>query len=59
VGWTVLANVSRNGVVRYQPNTRAIFRHPDGRESLVTINAQGWNSTKPDYALADGQVHFA
>jgi hypothetical protein len=49
----VLANVSRNGVVRYQPNTRAIFRHPDdGRESLVTINAQGWNSTKPDYALA-------
>ena len=24
----VLANVSRNGVVRYQPNTQAIFRHP-------------------------------
>jgi hypothetical protein len=47
----VLANVSRHGVVRYQPNTRAIFRHPDGRETLVTINAQGWNSTKPDYAL--------
>ena len=26
----VLPNVSVNGVVRYQPNTRAIFRHPDG-----------------------------
>ncbi|HXE68327.1 MAG TPA: SGNH/GDSL hydrolase family protein [Hyphomicrobiaceae bacterium] len=50
----VLANVSRNGVVRYQPNTRAIFRHPDGHQSLVTINAQGWNSTKPEYALARG-----
>jgi hypothetical protein len=47
----VLANVSRNGVVRYQPNTQAIFRHPDGRETLVSINAQGWNSSKPDYSL--------
>jgi hypothetical protein len=46
----VLANVSRHGVVRYQPNTRATFRHPDGRESRVSINAQGWNSSKPDYA---------
>ena len=27
-----LANVSVNGVVRYQPNTRAMFRHPDGRK---------------------------
>jgi hypothetical protein len=44
----VPANVSRHGVVRYQPNTRATFRHPVGRESRVTINARGWNSTKPD-----------
>ena len=47
----VLANVSRHGV-RYQPNTRATFRRPDGRESRVTSIAQGWNSTKLDYALA-------
>lgn len=44
----VPANVSRHGWYGYQPNTRATFRHPDGRESRVTINAQGWNSTKPD-----------
>ena len=48
----VLPNVSINGVVRYQPNTRATFRHPDGTQSLVTINAQGWNSTKPSYERA-------
>ena len=41
----VLPNVSINGVVRYMPNTRAVFRHPDGTQSLVTINRQGWNST--------------
>ena len=45
----VLANVSVNGVVRYKPNTRAYFRHPDGRETLTTINAQGWNSLVPSY----------
>jgi hypothetical protein len=45
----VLPNVSRNGVVRYQPNTRATFRHPDGTQSVVTINEQGWNSAKPSY----------
>lgn len=48
----VLANVSRNGVVRYEPNTRPIFRHPDGRQTLVSTNAEGWNSTEPHYALA-------
>ena len=48
----VLANISRNGVVRYLPNTRATFRHPDGRETHVSINAQGWNSTKPDHVPA-------
>ncbi|HEU0158861.1 MAG TPA: hypothetical protein VFR00_06100, partial [Hyphomicrobiaceae bacterium] len=48
----VLANVSLNGVVRYQPNTRATFRHPDGHETHVSINAQGWNSTKADYVPA-------
>ena len=44
-----MPNVSINGVVRYQPGTRAVFRHPDGTQSLVTTNAQGWNSTKPSY----------
>ncbi|MEZ5853612.1 MAG: GDSL-type esterase/lipase family protein [Hyphomicrobiaceae bacterium] len=45
----VLANVTINGVVRYQPNSTAVFRHPDGRTSTATINADGWNSTKPRY----------
>ena len=45
----VLPNVTIDGVVRYQPDTVAVFRHPDGRTSRVTINAQGWNSTKPQY----------
>lgn len=45
----VLDNVTINEVVRYQPGTRAVFRHPDGRESLVTINTEGWNSSKPVY----------
>ncbi len=48
----VLPNLSVNGVVRYMPNTRAVFRHPDGTQSLVTINQQGWNSTKPAYSKA-------
>ncbi|MEZ5775472.1 MAG: hypothetical protein R3D33_12435 [Hyphomicrobiaceae bacterium] len=47
----VLHNVTIDGVVRYQPDTRAVFRHPDGRQTLVTINHEGWNSTKADYAL--------
>ncbi len=47
----VLHNVTIDGVVRYVPNTRAVMRHADGTKSLITINAQGWNSTKPDYAL--------
>lgn len=46
----VLPNVSVNNVVRYMPNARATFRHPDGTQTLATINAKGWNSTKPDYA---------
>jgi hypothetical protein len=48
----LLPNVSANGVVRYMPNTRAVFRHPDGSRSVVTVNAQGWNSAKPAYTLA-------
>lgn len=48
----LVENVTIKGVVRYMPNTRSTFRHPDGRTSLVTINADGWNSTKPDYATA-------
>lgn len=48
----VLPNVSIDNVVRYKPGTHAVFRHPDGSETLATINAQGWNSTKPDYPRA-------
>jgi hypothetical protein len=47
----VVRNVSVDGVMRYAPGTRAVFRHPDGRQTLVTVNKQGWNSTKPAYAL--------
>jgi len=47
----LLPNVSINGVVRYAPGTHATFRHADGSESHVTINADGWNSTKPAYAI--------
>jgi hypothetical protein len=45
----LLDNLTINGVVRYAPNARAVFRHPDGTNTLVTVNAQGWNSTKPSY----------
>jgi lysophospholipase L1-like esterase len=45
----VLRNVSIDGVVRYEPGTRAVFNHPDGTETLVTVNANGWNSTHPAY----------
>jgi len=48
----LLANVSINGVVRYQPGSKTTFRHPDGSRSQVTINADGWNSTKPSYPVA-------
>lgn len=48
----LLENVTVNGVVRYMPKAQATFRHPDGRTSHVTINADGWNSTKPEYKLA-------
>ena len=46
----VLRNVSSNGVVRYEPGTQAVFRHPDGTQTRVSINRQGWNSTKPAYS---------
>ena len=48
----LLPNASINGVVRYTPGTAATFRHPDGSRTRVTINADGWNSTKPAYSLA-------
>ena len=44
----VLPNVSVNNVVRYMPNRHATFRHPDGTQTLATINAEGWNSTRPE-----------
>ena len=45
----VVANVSINGVVRYEPGRVAVFRHPDGRTSRITINKDGWNSTIERY----------
>jgi hypothetical protein len=48
----VLHNVSVNDVIRYVPKSRAIMRHPDRSRSLVTINEDGWNSTKPAYVFA-------
>jgi GDSL-like Lipase/Acylhydrolase family len=45
----VLHNATIDGVVRYVPDTRAVMRHPDGSQSLITINSHGWNSTKPVY----------
>lgn len=47
----VTHNVSINNVVRYAPDTRAVFRRPGGTNHLVTINADGWNSTKPRYRV--------
>lgn len=47
----VLHNASINDVIRYVPKSHAIMRHPDRSRSLVTINEDGWNSTKPVYAL--------
>ena len=47
----LLPNVSINHVVRYVPDTVAVFRHPDGTRSTVTINEDGWNSSKRSYAL--------
>ena len=48
----LLENVSINDVVRYKPKTVATMRHPDGTATRVTINADGWNSTKPAYRSA-------
>lgn len=47
----VIRNVTVNGVVRYEPGTRATFRNPDGSAFKITINADGWNSTKPRYKV--------
>lgn len=57
----VLSNVTINGVVRYTPGSRAVFRHPGGRTSRVTVNADGWNSTKPVYhrARTPGRLRIA
>lgn len=48
----LLENVTINQVVRYKPETAATFRHPDGRETQVTINAEGWNSTHAAYQVS-------
>ena len=57
----LINNVTTNSVVRYVPATSATFRHPDGTSSRVTINADGWNSTKPVYprARAVGRLRVA
>lgn len=45
----VLRTVSIDKVVRYQPDSRAVLRHPDGSRTTVTINSQGWNSWRSFY----------
>jgi len=45
----LLENVTIDGVVRYKPSSQATFRYPDGHETRVTINGQGWNSTRAGY----------
>lgn len=47
----VIRNVTIDGVVRYEPGTRAVMRNPDHSSFLVTINEQGWNSTKARYSI--------
>jgi hypothetical protein len=48
----LLPNKTIDTVVRYEPNRRATFRYPDGSETRVTINAQGWNSRHNRYEVA-------
>lgn len=57
----LLDNVTINSVVRYVPGSIADFRHPDGRVSRVTVNADGWNSTKQlyDHARTPGRLRIA
>lgn len=45
----LLPNTTINTVVRYEPNRKAVFRYPDGTETRVAINAQGWNSRHANY----------
>lgn len=48
----LLENVTINDVVRYKPDTRATFRYPGGYTTNVSINTQGWNSSRASYPLA-------
>lgn len=47
----VVRNATLNGLLRYQPNSVSIIRDPDGSSHRVTINADGWNSTKAAYRV--------
>lgn len=47
----LVPNVTINDVVRYRPNTVAVMRNPDEAQHRVTINREGWNSTKAHYAV--------
>jgi lysophospholipase L1-like esterase len=48
----VPANDFVDGVVRYAPNQRGVWRVRDEIAALYRINAQGWNSGIGDYAPA-------
>ena len=45
----VIPNTSINNIVRYAPGATATLYEPDGQSHTVTINKQGWNSTKEFY----------
>jgi len=48
----VPANVFVDGLVRYAPNQRGVWRVRDEIAAPYRINAQGWNSGSGDYAVA-------
>ena len=45
----VIPNTSLNNIVRYEPGATATLYEPDGQSHNVSINKQGWHSTKKRY----------
>ena len=45
----VIPNTSLNGVIRYEPNTKATLYERDGTSHTVAINENGWNSPYKTY----------
>ena len=47
----VLNPVTVNSVIRYAPQTKASFYGPDGYQSHIRVNADGWNSPLDTYRV--------